>query len=117
MTLSEIDGEPSFMRRFVSRCGHVHGVVAVGDAGVAIHEWSSAQRGHTARALQELRDCYGTVTAIGIGADPADASWRYWLHMARKGLVDRLEDDDHAVVALEAAPRPVPRYDAPSLDG
>ena len=100
MRLERIPGEPEFMRSFVSSCSHVTGVLSVNDHAVAIHEWQSTRKGRTKGALQELKECYGVVEVNGIGSSPSEESWKYWIHMASAGLVDRLLDDEGMVVPL-----------------
>ena len=99
--------EPDFYD-FTSSSNAVHGVVNIyvdkqtGNEHISIYEWWSddAAKGKTTKALEELRERFTTISAIGIGADIMDASWSYWTHMAAKGLVDCLEDDNGEDVVI-----------------
>lgn len=79
---------------WVSRDEHVRAEIEVTSAGVAIYEWTSRARGSTVPALRELRQRYKRVHVVGVGHEPSDASWTYWVHMHQKGLIDSLEDDE-----------------------
>ena len=105
MKLEEICGESDCMRRFTSSCSHVTGTICVGpdECGCAIYEWQSDKPGYTVVALEELKTTFGAISVVGIGSDEGDPSWRYWLRMAAKGLVDRLESDDGENIQLPAS--------------
>lgn len=96
MRISEIKGEPDFMKSFESSDGSVTGVLAINKNSAAIHEWNSITTGmgNTTKALKELRRKYHHISAIGIGLDDNEPSWSYWFHMRSTGLIDRLEDDN-----------------------
>lgn len=89
--LDEIDG------KWKSKDGTVC-VDIVGIAGeyVSIHSFSSLEdgKGNARRALKELKDKFNFVAAIGIGMEPTDPSWKFWVYMKEEGLVDKLEDDE-----------------------
>jgi hypothetical protein len=59
---------------------------------IGIFEWQSNAKGqgNTIKALQELKQQYpGFNIQIVNAVNPA-----YWLHMARKGLVDQITDEN-----------------------
>lgn len=91
---------------WTSSDGTVRAVLYVADPvdadACSILEWSSTRpgQGRTEAALRELRCVYGHVHVNGIGRGPDDPSWTYWMHMARKGLVDSLEDDEGRPVVM-----------------
>jgi hypothetical protein len=59
---------------------------------LTIYEWESLTKdqGNTIIALKELRAKYSHIMVDDIGATSEDSSWKYWLHMRDKGLVDAL---------------------------
>jgi len=61
---------------------------------VEIHAWSSQAhgQGHTTRALRELRKQADVLVARNVVVNPDASPCRYWVHMFREGLVDRLID-------------------------
>ncbi len=50
------------------------------------------KKGYTIKALKLLGKEYRKITIDGIGGFPEEDSWKYWLHMRNKGLVDVLLD-------------------------
>lgn len=73
--------------------GPVSAQIEARSDGVDIYEWQSSG-GHTVEALQELGRLYGNIHVVGVGTSPDSPSWRYWLHMRAKGLVNSMEDDE-----------------------
>lgn len=97
--------------------GRVRGQVELfkhdGGLGVAILEWTSKHRnqGHTTEALRWMRTRnavyieargVGTLDAEGASLVP-DIPTLYWAHMMKKGLVDRMFDDDGQELVINAA--------------
>ena len=96
MIIESIPGDTC--ARYTSSDGYVHGILSIGESGANILEWSSNRKGCTLAALIELKRTYKNLKAVGIGSEPTDPSWTYWLHMHNKKLVDELEDDDSNAV-------------------
>jgi hypothetical protein len=80
----------------------VYAQIVVWPSAVCIHEWSSTAQGqgNTIRAVAELRVRWPekAIVAYGIGSEPSDKSWQYWVHLASKRVVDELLDDDGVAV-------------------
>lgn len=74
---------------------------------LTISEWSShiPSHGNAERALRWLRDQgYGFIAANGVGTiedGVGDVATDFWLHMAEKGLVDELIDDDGNLLDIQ----------------
>jgi hypothetical protein len=87
-------------------CGDVEWTPETG--GFAIHTWSSHEKGkgHTLEALRKIRDELGATHIHVVGAGymedgiPSE-SLRYWLHLARQGWVQSIEDDEGLNVPFE----------------
>ena len=74
----------------------VTAMLDVDDGCIVILEWSSFApgQGNTNKALAELKNEGKHIHANGIGYEPSDKSWQYWIHMMDKGLVDTAESDE-----------------------
>lgn len=77
--------------------GFVESEILILSDSIDIYDWHSTKRGEgrTIKALQELRNQFPgrKIYVHGIGVMDEDPSWKYWVHMARKGYVDVLLDD------------------------
>lgn len=75
--------------------------------GIAIYEfWSDDPRqGNARRALKELRKTYSWIVVLDIGASPRAGTWKFWIKMAREGLVDELEDGENNIVFKRIEPK------------
>jgi len=75
--------------------------------GLAIYEfWSDVPgQGNAKRALKELRKKYTWIVVLNIGHHPNAKSWKFWMKMARDGLVDELEDDENNTVFKRNEPK------------
>jgi hypothetical protein len=60
--------------KWTSSDGMVHGAVDIGDNYVSIYEWGSKEKGHTVKALQELKSLGKPITVHDIGWEPTDPS-------------------------------------------
>jgi len=103
MSMSELDNTMNFklwlinesISNWRSEDGSVGGEIDIGEDYVAIYEWwsNSPGMGDTEKALLELKR-HGPIHVVGIGNSPDDPSWKYWVRMREKGLVNTLEDDE-----------------------
>jgi hypothetical protein len=61
---------------------------------LTIYSWRSYDEGNgnTVETLKLLRKKFTKIIVSEIGETPQDSSWKYWLHMRDKGLVDILEE-------------------------
>lgn len=84
--------------------GLVKGKVGIDGDNLTIYEWRcyEEKNGHTTRALKSLRERFKQITISSIGAYQKDESWKYWLHILSKGLVDILEDDQGNTVPFNS---------------
>lgn len=79
---------------WTSHNGMVVADIETSPTWVTIHMWTSKEegRGHTIRALKELRSGGKRIEVI----DPGEIETRsrfYWMHMQDRGLVDVLRDE------------------------
>jgi len=90
---------------WTSSDGFVESEMLVMPNSIDIYDWHSSKKGEgrTIRALQELRDRYPgrKIYVHGIGVTDEDPSWKYWVHMARKGHEDVLLDDGGGEIYVE----------------
>lgn len=90
---------------WTSSDGFVESEMLVTSRSIDIYDWYSGKKGEgrTITALQELRNQFPgrKIYVHGIGVTDEDPSWKYWVHMARKGYVDGLLDDGGGEIYVE----------------
>ena len=94
------EGESDGMFEVRSSDGTVGAFVSADKEGCCIQEFTSYPPGvgHARRFLETLRKKFKYTGANGIGEHPDNDSWKFWVQMADKGLVDDLMGDEHEEV-------------------
>ena len=90
---------------WTSSDGCVEAEILILSESIDIYDWYSTKigEGRTTKAIEELRDQFPgkKIYVHGIGVTDEDQSWKYWVHMARKGYVDVLLDDGGGEIYVE----------------
>jgi hypothetical protein len=90
----ERDKEKQNIEEYSYLDGKVTGLLGKYKNELTIYSWQSYDdgNGNTVEALKLLRKKFTKIIVSEIGGSPQDSSWRYWIHMREKGLVDILEE-------------------------
>jgi hypothetical protein len=74
--------------------GLVECQIGIDGSHLTIYQWRSfdEKKGNTTQVLKSFRKKYKKITIADIGGYPEDDSWKYWLYIRSKGLVDILRD-------------------------
>ena len=73
--------------------GNVIATIDITYGSVAIYEFSSKEsgKGYAVKALSYLKNRFGSISVTDIGY-PGDDSYKFWMHVLKKGLVDYVYD-------------------------